>query len=65
MLEPNEKKTFVSAYPIEVLSKDYFLNETLNIQDDDIPVGLDESQCKLTKACKPKHIIIRYDDIES
>ena len=63
LLEPNEKKRFLLVYPREVLSEKHPLNETLNIQDGDITVGLDESQYKLTKACLPKQLDIRYKDI--
>ena len=41
-----------------------FFQDTLKNNSNE-KIGLYVPQYQLTKACKPKHIIVRYDDIES
>lgn len=70
MFEPNDKRRFTIIYPGEALKKEtenktyICLQEGVLKNNSNDKILLDVAQYQLTEACKPKHIIVYYYDID-
>ena len=69
VFEPNDKKIYTIIYPIKALEKkteneNYILLQAILENNSSDKIGLFEPQYQLTEACKPKHIIACYGDID-